>query len=52
MRKASGSNLTRRRYDRLAFLYDYIQYVEISKREGRGGLKGPGDYVFCERSVL
>jgi ubiquinone/menaquinone biosynthesis C-methylase UbiE len=25
MRKASGSNLTRRRYDRLAFLYDYIE---------------------------
>jgi hypothetical protein len=24
MMKASGSNLTRRRYDRLAFLYDYI----------------------------
>jgi len=25
MRKASGSNLTRRRYDRLAFLYDCIE---------------------------
>jgi ubiquinone/menaquinone biosynthesis C-methylase UbiE len=25
MRKASGSNLTRRRYDRLAFVYDYLE---------------------------